>query len=497
MNKTESVSIGRRAYTCELDAYAVVKAYLERAKKRLQKDPDQDEILADLEHAMASHLDEVCGGLVVDKQSAEKVVSMLGEVEPGTMTSSDDGPAETAENPTSFLDRLGLLFKKPAQKDRSRAILEGVCAGMAKLLMIDPFWVRVVFIVFTVLSQGLGILMYILLALIMHDEDEAYVGRTAGEVVGTVKERAKVGFEQNARRYERVLSKLFRSIFTVFLKLCNISLLVVLIILGAFWSTLLFFMITNPNRVVLFGQNPSPLDFAALISLGAVILIPILLLILQLAGSKIVRNVRVNVIFACLWVLSVLLAAGSSINVIPNVRDRLVQEKPFTKNVAIETADTQIVHSCFTLWGDCRSDRPQIFTTSICSREVLMIEPSEQEMTRMQNLSWRYQTEFLAYPMSEDVYCTFVENTLNRTGTERVVFSTQSWNDEDYVQESVYDDDIICANTSVPYTEQQASNEADDNALNASDSVSSPQEENRSCPATNSKKVWLAQYYTR
>ena len=497
MNKTESVSIGRRAFVCEVDAYTVIKAYLEKAKKRLVHDPDREEILSDLEHAMAGHLIELCGTLVVDKASAEKVVSMLGEVETDAADKAD--VIDSAEEETSFTERLGLLFKKVPQKDRSRAIVEGVCAGIAKLLMIDPFWVRLAFIVFTVLSQGFGILIYIILALVMQDEDE-YVGKTAGEVVGAVKERAKVGFEQGAKRYELVLARIIRKTFRVIMVAADIVLLLVLIGLGALWSTMLFFMITNPNRVVLFGQQPTVLDFMALVSVGAVILIPVLLLIMQLAGARLVRNVRANVIFGCLWVLSLLLAAGSAINVVPNVHDRLVRDSPMTKNVVVEVAGDQIVHSCFTLWGDCRSDRPQIFTTSVCGSDVQMVDPSDMELTHMQNWSWRMQSDTLSYPMSEQIYCDFVRTTLSRHDPGRVVFAAQAWNDDDYVQDTAYAD-TVCPNGQ-PNTSASSASESSGrtvesgNMMNARERGLSESGTN-SCLQSAPKKVWVAQYYTR
>ncbi len=496
MNKTESVSIGRRAFTCEVDAYTIVKAYLERAKKRLASDPDQDEILADLEQAMASHLEEICGGLVVDRKSAEKVVDLLGEVETEN-TTSDEEP-QPSNDSASFLERLGLLFKKPAQKDRSRAILEGVCAGIAKLLMVDPFWVRLLFIVFTIVSQGLGILIYIMLALIMHDEDEDYVGRTAGEVVGTVKERAKAGFEQSARRYEQVLSSAIRKIAKVVLTMFNIALLVILITLGALWSTFLFFMITNPNRVVLFGQNPSLLDFIALIGTGAVLLIPILLLIMQLAGSKLARTVRVNAIFGCLWVISVIVTAGAAVNVVPSVRDRLATETPITKNVAVESNDGIIRHACFTLWGDCRSDKPNIYTATVCEKSVMMVDMTPQELSNMQQWSWRAEFLPLNTPMSEKVYCEYVQTLLGRYDAKRVVFSSQAWNDESYIQMRESVDGAMCPIK--PYPQFNSSGYPVINSNNLDTSYDSAIVDNsvQQCSVNeNAQTVWMASYFVR
>ena len=80
MNKTESVSIGRRGFVCEQDAYAILQKYLERSAHALKDDPDKDEILADLELSMAGHIAELSKELVVDKSTALKVIDLMGEV---------------------------------------------------------------------------------------------------------------------------------------------------------------------------------------------------------------------------------------------------------------------------------------------------------------------------------------------------------------------------------------------------------------------------------
>lgn len=496
MNKTESVSIGRKAFICDVDAYEAIKAYLDRSKKKLSHDPDQEEILTDLEQAMAGHLSDMSGNTVVDKGTAQKVIEMLGEI--STADAKSEAVDDAPETPVSFGERLGLIFKETPKKDRSRAILEGVCAGFAKLLLIDPFWVRLAFIGFVIISQGFGIIVYLILALIMKDEDD-YAGKTAGEVVGAVKDRAKMGFESGAKRYEQILARIIRKGIKVLVAVFDVLLLLALIAIGALWSIVIFFMVTNPNRVVLFGEQPTLLDFAALISIGAVILIPILLLIMQLAGSHFVRNVRANVIFGCLWVLSLLLAVGSAVNVVPNVRDRLVRDTPMTKNVVVEAAGDQIVHSCFTLWGDCRSDRPEVFTTSICGRDVSMIETSDQDMMRMQNWSWHFQTDSLAYPMTESGYCDFVKTTLNRHDPGRVVFAAQEWNDEDYVQEMAVSDGV-CTPSNAGES-NAASNEhpamESGNMMGARESGLNGSATTPACAPSAPTKTWLAEYYIR
>jgi phage shock protein C len=55
------------------------------------------------------------------------------------------------------------LYRAPP-KD---SILGGVCAGIANYLEVDPVLIRVIWIIFTVISFGGGILAYILSWIIM------------------------------------------------------------------------------------------------------------------------------------------------------------------------------------------------------------------------------------------------------------------------------------------------------------------------------------------
>ena len=55
-------------------------------------------------------------------------------------------------------------------RDKNNQIVAGVCAGIANEIDIDPFWVRVLFVILMP-TFGIGLLIYILLAIIMSDED--------------------------------------------------------------------------------------------------------------------------------------------------------------------------------------------------------------------------------------------------------------------------------------------------------------------------------------
>lgn len=58
-------------------------------------------------------------------------------------------------------------------RSRSHRMIAGVCAGLATYLGVDPIWVRLAFILLTILTDGAGILVYIVLAVLMPEEEAA------------------------------------------------------------------------------------------------------------------------------------------------------------------------------------------------------------------------------------------------------------------------------------------------------------------------------------
>lgn len=54
-------------------------------------------------------------------------------------------------------------------RDKNNQIIACVCAGIAREVEVDPFWVRLLFLILMP-TFGIGLLIYILLAIIMTEE---------------------------------------------------------------------------------------------------------------------------------------------------------------------------------------------------------------------------------------------------------------------------------------------------------------------------------------
>ncbi len=416
MKKVEHVSIGKKAFTVEIEAYANIRTYLQRSEKALTGNPDKDDIMEDLELSLAGHFEKhTTDGSVVDVALAKRVIGTIGEIE-----SDSASDADTPNPPSnSFRDAL----KHPIYKSHDDEIVAGVCSGVAHAFNVDPLWVRIACIVLTIATSGVAILAYIAAVFLM-PEKETYSRKTAQEIVNEGRTELHATVSSGRRKVESTLRSGIRILLKAIRIVASVILLIGLLTIGMAWSTALVFMLTNPERLVLFGGQPSALDFAAIMSVGAAIIVPVFVLIVQLSGAAIARNVRFNIAMWSVWVVALLAGFGSLVNVVPNIQNTLVRDEPKTKHVYVEVSDGKIMHSCITLWGDCFSLHPNIQSIDTCERKIQVVDGTHEEFDRMQQWSWSYEGSLLK-TRTDGVspnYCEYVGSLIDTHGYDQVVF---------------------------------------------------------------------------
>jgi phage shock protein PspC (stress-responsive transcriptional regulator) len=162
MRRVITISLNGNAYQLEDDAHAVLASYLDDAVRALATNPDREEILADLEQAVADKCARFLSPhkTVLLKRELEQVVAEMGPV--------DGAPAATPGEPAPAAEA------KPAQ-DASRrlyqisegAIVSGVCNGIAAYLGVDVTLVRVIFVLLVFLTGGVAIFAYLVLMFVV------------------------------------------------------------------------------------------------------------------------------------------------------------------------------------------------------------------------------------------------------------------------------------------------------------------------------------------
>ena len=187
MKKVTTISLAGRAFQVEERAYSAVRDYLEKARRALSKDPDQDEIMIDLEQSIADKCAAslVNGTTVVSDNVMEKALEALGPVE-----SAEDDVVEH-ESVANDRQRRRLFLIKDG------AMAAGVCKGLAVYFNVDVTIVRLLTVLLVFLTHGAMILVYVVLALVLPKADDseklaaAYgYGATAREVVDRARQRA-------------------------------------------------------------------------------------------------------------------------------------------------------------------------------------------------------------------------------------------------------------------------------------------------------------------
>jgi phage shock protein PspC (stress-responsive transcriptional regulator) len=195
MNKVITINLDGNAYQLEEGGYDLLRAYLETAAARLKGNPDRDEILSDIERAIAEKLRALFTNqktVVVTKEIAD-VLAEMGPIEADAGAAADTGTsgpggAEQSEKRGGAPKRLYRIHEG--------AMLAGVCNGMAAYVNIDPTLVRLAFVLLTML-WGTGVLVYVVMAIVVPEAHSLEEKAAASGGPATAQEfikRAKEGY---------------------------------------------------------------------------------------------------------------------------------------------------------------------------------------------------------------------------------------------------------------------------------------------------------------
>ncbi len=157
MNKTVNINLAGIFFHIDETAYAKLQHYLEAIKKSLSNTQGQDEIIADIEARIAELFNEKVKTerQVIGVKEVDEVIAVLGQPEDYMLDEEifDDEPIYTKRKTTG----------KQLFRDTEHSYVGGVSSGLAHYLGIGAVWVRLLWILLTLLSSGAFILIYIAL----------------------------------------------------------------------------------------------------------------------------------------------------------------------------------------------------------------------------------------------------------------------------------------------------------------------------------------------
>lgn len=142
-------------YRVHEDACDALSRYLDHARSRLADDPDQAEVMSDLERSIATKLTDRLGS---DDRilTAGDVTAVLDEV---GAVGADDGQSPALVAPRRRRRRLFRI--------REGQEIAGVCNGLATYSEIRVDYIRTIFVLLALVSAGLFGLIYFAIALVL------------------------------------------------------------------------------------------------------------------------------------------------------------------------------------------------------------------------------------------------------------------------------------------------------------------------------------------
>jgi phage shock protein PspC (stress-responsive transcriptional regulator) len=160
MRRVITVSLNGNAYALEEDAADALSAYLDRARAALSAHMDVDEILSDLEQAIADKSQRYLGAhkTVITRAEMEAVLAEMGPVETG------DGGAQPHPSSPSAANAPGR--RRRLYRIRQGQKIGGVCTGIAAYFGLDVSWVRLAFLALA-FFWGVPLFLYIALVIVL------------------------------------------------------------------------------------------------------------------------------------------------------------------------------------------------------------------------------------------------------------------------------------------------------------------------------------------
>ncbi len=151
MNKIIGINLNGNAYQLEEPGFTALSAYLAEAKDHLAANPDQQEIMADLEQAIADKFQRFLSAHKSVVTESE-VMTVIGEMGP---VYGDDTKTESDSEPQA-------AGPKRLYRVVEGEIIGGVANGVAAYLNVDVVIVRIIFVLLTIITTGGFIFAYIL-----------------------------------------------------------------------------------------------------------------------------------------------------------------------------------------------------------------------------------------------------------------------------------------------------------------------------------------------
>lgn len=209
MRKVTTINLNNNAYQIDEEGYDALRDYLSAAERNLEGNPDRAEILADLEQAIGDKCRACLGAhkTVVNAEDIRRILLEMGPVEPTGAGGSAAGAAASGADAARAAGAAA--FPRRLYRIEEGRMWAGVCTGLAAYFGVDVVWVRLMFILLTLFTGGIWIIVYIAMCFIVPvaetaEERAAAQGApfNARELIDRVKKNSR-DFRPRGRRMNR------------------------------------------------------------------------------------------------------------------------------------------------------------------------------------------------------------------------------------------------------------------------------------------------------
>jgi phage shock protein PspC (stress-responsive transcriptional regulator) len=215
MNKVITINLGGNAYQLEEGGYDALRAYLETAAIRLAGNPDREEILSDIERAIADKFRALLAShkTVVEAKEVAAVLADMGPIEADSGEAGEGAGAASGAGGAGSSGGAGAAGEAHATghggpprrlyRIHEGAMISGVCNGIAAYVNLDPTLVRIGFVLLTIF-WGTGLLVYVVMAIVVPEARSPEEKSAASGIPATAQEyirRAKEGYYEAMKKF--------------------------------------------------------------------------------------------------------------------------------------------------------------------------------------------------------------------------------------------------------------------------------------------------------
>jgi phage shock protein PspC (stress-responsive transcriptional regulator) len=163
MKQTVNINLGGTFFHIDEDAFGKLQRYLDAIKKSLSDPQGSDEIIKDIEARISELFSEKIetNAQVISIKELDEVIAIMGQPEDYMVDEEifEDAPAGPA---AASHQRRDTTSHKQLYRDIDNKFVAGVSSGLAHYIGIDALWIRLLWILLTIATSGLFLLIYIL-----------------------------------------------------------------------------------------------------------------------------------------------------------------------------------------------------------------------------------------------------------------------------------------------------------------------------------------------